>query len=172
MPGTPLALRLTVVNASTCKPIKGAAVDIWHADAAGAYSGEQSNGTVGRTFMRGIQRTDARGLARFDTVYPGWYTGRTVHIHVKVHVGGNVIHTGQLFFNDALDRRRVQEGAVQRPPGARRAQRAGLDLPERWKQIRPEGAQERRRVRRRDQHGRSHQLELVAIESGAMCRDS
>ena len=102
MPGTPLALQLTVVNASTCKPIKGAAVDIWHADAAGAYSGEQSNGTVGRTFMRGIQRTDARGLARFDTVYPGWYTGRTVHIHVKVHVGGNVIHTGQLFFNDAL----------------------------------------------------------------------
>jgi protocatechuate 3,4-dioxygenase beta subunit len=102
LPGTPLALRLSVVNASTCKSIKGAAVDIWHADAAGAYSGEQSNGTVGRTFMRGIQRTDANGLARFDTVYPGWYTGRTVHIHVKVHVGGNVIHTGQLFFNDAL----------------------------------------------------------------------
>jgi protocatechuate 3,4-dioxygenase beta subunit len=102
MPGTPLVLRLTVVNASTCKPIKGAAVDIWHADAAGAYSGEQSNGTVGRTFMRGIQRTDATGLARFDTVYPGWYMGRAVHIHVKVHVGGSVIHTGQLFFDDAL----------------------------------------------------------------------
>jgi protocatechuate 3,4-dioxygenase beta subunit len=102
LPGTPLALRLTVQDATTCKPIKGAAVDIWHADAAGAYSGEQMNGTVGRTFMRGIQRTDAHGLARFDTVYPGWYTGRAVHIHVKVHVGGNVIHTGQLFFDDAL----------------------------------------------------------------------
>jgi protocatechuate 3,4-dioxygenase beta subunit len=102
LPGTPLALRLTVQDATTCTPIKGAAVDIWHADAAGAYSGEQMNGTVGRTFMRGIQRTDANGLARFDTVYPGWYSGRAVHIHVKVHVGGNVIHTGQLFFDDAL----------------------------------------------------------------------
>jgi protocatechuate 3,4-dioxygenase beta subunit len=52
--------------------------------------------------MRGIQPTDARGLARFTIVYPGWYRGRTVHIHVKVHVGGNVVHTGQLFFPDAL----------------------------------------------------------------------
>jgi protocatechuate 3,4-dioxygenase beta subunit len=54
------------------------------------------------TFMRGIQRTDRNGLALFDTVYPGWYRGRAVHIHVKVHVGGNVVHTGQLFFEDAL----------------------------------------------------------------------
>jgi protocatechuate 3,4-dioxygenase beta subunit len=52
--------------------------------------------------MRGIQRTDAKGLATFATVYPGWYQGRAVHIHVKVHVGGNVVHTGQLFFNDAV----------------------------------------------------------------------
>ena len=52
--------------------------------------------------MRGIQPTDADGRATFVTVYPGWYQGRTVHIHVKVHVGGNVVHTGQLFFNDAL----------------------------------------------------------------------
>ena len=115
--------------------------------------------------MRGIQRTDARGLARFDTVYPGWYTGRTVHIHVKVHVGGNVIHTGQLFFNDALTDVAFRKAPYSARPRAGRAQRAGLDLPERWKPIRPEGAQERRRVRRRDQHGRSHDLELVAIES-------
>src|SRR5262249_807243 len=53
-------------------------------------------------FMRGIQKTDASGVARFTTVYPGWYMGRTVHIHVKVHVGGAVVHTGQLFFNDTL----------------------------------------------------------------------
>jgi protocatechuate 3,4-dioxygenase beta subunit len=101
-PGTPLALRLTVVNASTCKPIKGAAVDIWHCDAGGAYSGISSEGTEDRTFMRGIQRTDAKGLALFQTVYPGWYRGRAVHIHVKVHLGGTVVHTGQLFFPDAV----------------------------------------------------------------------
>jgi protocatechuate 3,4-dioxygenase beta subunit len=100
-PGTPLALRLTVLNAATCKPIKGAAVDIWHADAAGNYSGFGA-GAGSRTFMRGIQRTDKNGLALFTTVYPGWYQGRAVHIHVKVHAGGNVVHTGQLFFPDAL----------------------------------------------------------------------
>jgi protocatechuate 3,4-dioxygenase beta subunit len=100
--GIALTLQLGVVDSSSCKPIRGAAVDIWHAGAAGVYSGEQSNGTAGRTFLRGIQRTDAGGIARFDTVYPGWYQGRTVHIHVKVHVSGSVVHTGQLFFNDGL----------------------------------------------------------------------
>jgi protocatechuate 3,4-dioxygenase beta subunit len=98
-PGVPLELALSVVNASTCKPIKGASVDIWHCDALGVYSGVQGN--TG-TFMRGIQRTDMHGLARFTTVYPGWYQGRAVHIHVKVHIGGNVVHTGQFFFNDAV----------------------------------------------------------------------
>jgi protocatechuate 3,4-dioxygenase beta subunit len=53
-------------------------------------------------FMRGIQRTNSRGVAIFRTVYPGWYMGRTVHIHVKVHVAGDVVHTGQLFFRDSL----------------------------------------------------------------------
>jgi protocatechuate 3,4-dioxygenase beta subunit len=100
-PGTPLTLELTVLDASTCKPIKGAAVDIWHADAGGVYSGFGA-GASSRTFMRGVQRTDAKGVATFKTVYPGWYQGRTVHIHVKVYVGGNVVHTGQLFFNDSL----------------------------------------------------------------------
>jgi protocatechuate 3,4-dioxygenase beta subunit len=100
-PGTLLTLSLKVLNASTCKPIKGAAVDIWHADAAGNYSGF-GNDTSSRTFMRGIQKTDATGVAHFTTVYPGWYQGRAVHIHVKVHVGGAVVHTGQLFFNDTL----------------------------------------------------------------------
>jgi len=100
-PGVPLLLRLRVVDPSTCRPIKGAAVDIWHADALGVYSGFGA-GSGSRTFMRGIQRTDATGLARFRSVYPGWYQGRTVHIHVKVHVAGNVVHTGQLYFPDSL----------------------------------------------------------------------
>jgi protocatechuate 3,4-dioxygenase beta subunit len=100
-PGTLLILRALVVDASSCKRIRNAAVDIWHADAAGVYSGfGQDAGN--RTFLRGIQRTNAKGLAVFRTIYPGWYPGRTVHIHVKVHLGGNVLHTGQLYFPDSV----------------------------------------------------------------------
>src|SRR3954464_10497181 len=116
-PGTPLQLRAFVVNASTCNPIKGAAVDIWHADAAGDYSGF-GQGAASRTFMRGIQRTNAKGLALFHTVYPGWYQGRTVHIHVKVHLGGNVVHTGQLYFPDS-----VADAVYARSPSSRRPSR-------------------------------------------------
>ena len=101
-PGTPLALKLGVANVASCKPVKNAAVDIWHASAGGVYSDEQQNNTVGQTFLRGVQKTNANGIATFTSIYPGWYPGRTVHIHVKVHVGGNVIHTGQLFFDDTL----------------------------------------------------------------------
>jgi protocatechuate 3,4-dioxygenase beta subunit len=101
-PGAPLTLRLTVVDVSTCKPIKGAAVDIWHCDAGGVYSGTSVQGTEDERFLRGIQRTDAKGLALFQTLYPGWYSGRTVHIHAMVHIGGNVVHTGQLYFPDTL----------------------------------------------------------------------
>jgi protocatechuate 3,4-dioxygenase beta subunit len=116
-PGAPLTLRLGVVNASTCKPLKGAIVDIWHADASGVYSGFGA-GAANRTFMRGLQRTDANGIATFQTIYPGWYPGRTVHIHVKVHVAGNVVHTGQLFFNDA-----ATDAVYRRTPYSRRPNR-------------------------------------------------
>jgi protocatechuate 3,4-dioxygenase beta subunit len=111
-PGTPLTLKLTAINASTCKPIPNAAVDIWHCDAGGVYSGFGAASTGGPgggsgptdklTFMRGIQKSNAAGIATFQTIYPGWYRGRAVHIHVKVHIGGNVVHTGQLFFPDTL----------------------------------------------------------------------
>jgi protocatechuate 3,4-dioxygenase beta subunit len=119
--GVPLLLKTTVVNASNCRPIKRAAVDIWHCDAGGIYSGygSASSGQGGPppggggpgghasptdtlTFLRGIQFTDRNGLAVFNTIYPGWYRGRAVHIHLKVHIGGSVVHTGQLFFPDAL----------------------------------------------------------------------
>jgi protocatechuate 3,4-dioxygenase beta subunit len=99
-PGVPLTLRLTVVDVSSCRPIRRALVDVWHCDAAGAYSGVQGAGDA--TFLRGIQRADAKGVAVFTTVYPGWYPGRTVHIHVKVSLGGNVVHTGQLYFPDGV----------------------------------------------------------------------
>ena len=115
--GVPLLLRLRVVDASTCRPIKGAAVDIWHADALGVYSGFGS-GSGNRTFMRGIQKSDGTGLARFRSVWPGWYQGRTVHIHVKVHVAGNVVHTGQLYFPDS-----TTDKVFRRKPYSRRPKR-------------------------------------------------
>lgn len=101
-PGVPLMLRATVLDVSTCKPLRGALVDIWHCDAGGTYSAFAQEGTEGKRFLRGIQRTDRSGVAIFQTIYPGWYQGRTVHIHVRVYVGGDVVHTGQLYFPDAL----------------------------------------------------------------------
>jgi protocatechuate 3,4-dioxygenase beta subunit len=100
-PGTPLALNLTVLSASSCKPVKNASVDIWHCDALGVYSGAIAD-NAGTNFLRGVQKTSANGVATFKTLYPGWYQGRAVHIHVKVHIGGNVVHTGQLFFPAAV----------------------------------------------------------------------
>jgi protocatechuate 3,4-dioxygenase beta subunit len=114
--GTPLTLRATVVDASTCKPIKGAAVDIWHCDAGGVYSGF-GLGASSRTFLRGMQRTNASGLVLLKTIYPGWYQGRTVHIHVKVHVGGNVVHTGQLYFPDSLTDKVFRKAPYKSRPG-------------------------------------------------------
>jgi protocatechuate 3,4-dioxygenase beta subunit len=116
-PGARLTLRLAVVDASSCKPLRGAAVDIWHADAGGVYSGFGA-GSGNRTFLRGIQRTGADGFAVFDTIYPGWYPGRAVHIHVKVHVGGDVVHTGQLFFADT-----VTDAVYRRTPYSKRPNR-------------------------------------------------
>ena len=108
-PGVPLLLALTVVNASSCRTIRNAAVDIWHCDARGEYSADIA-GNPGTNFLRGVQRTNANGVATFKTIYPGFYPGRAVHIHVKVHVGGDVVHTGQLFFpatvTNAVYRRR------------------------------------------------------------------
>ncbi|QFG22809.1 intradiol ring-cleavage dioxygenase [Actinomadura sp. WMMB 499] len=112
--GVALNLRTTVVDAGTCRPIRGAAVDVWHADASGVYSGFESQGTGDESFLRGVQRTGADGTAEFDTVFPGWYEGRTVHIHVKVHVDDDVVHTGQLYFDDRVN------SAVARGPYARR----------------------------------------------------
>jgi protocatechuate 3,4-dioxygenase beta subunit len=101
-PGTPLRLDLTIVDAATCTPIPGASVEIWHADATGNYSGFGST-TSNSTFLRGAQIADKSGTVTFRTIYPGWYPGRAVHIHLKAHRGGNEVHTTQLFFDEATN---------------------------------------------------------------------
>ena len=99
--GTALQLRLKVQDASSCDPVQDATVEVWHADAGGVYSGFGA-GSGERTFLRGGQKSDSDGNVVFETIYPGWYQGRTPHIHVKVHLGGQEVHTGQLYFDDAL----------------------------------------------------------------------
>ena len=137
--GVPLRLQVQVVNARTCAPLPDAAFDIWHCDAAGVYSGFTAMGSGfgpggpppngfrpwgGRgsgerkidatRFLRGVQVTDKAGMVEFETLYPGWYQGRTIHIHMKVHLagtanetyeGGHVCHTGQMFLPEELTER-------------------------------------------------------------------
>jgi protocatechuate 3,4-dioxygenase beta subunit len=101
-PGLPTTVRLQVVD-GTCRPISGARVDVWHCDATGLYSGYAQPGgisTEGETFMRGTQFAGEDGIVAFETVYPGWYRGRTTHIHFKVFLSDTVALTGQIFFPD------------------------------------------------------------------------
>ncbi len=115
--GLPLQLtfRVSRVNDS-CAPLQGATVDVWHCDALGVYSDatDPSFNTVGKKFLRGYQVTDANGSAQFTTIYPGWYQGRTVHIHFKIRTnsgtGSTYDFTSQLFFDDAItDKVHAQE---------------------------------------------------------------
>jgi protocatechuate 3,4-dioxygenase beta subunit len=105
-PGVPLALRFMVshVQGSSCTPLVGALVDVWHCDATGVYS--DVAGSQGTKFLRGYQLTDANGAAKFATIYPGWYQGRAVHIHFKIRTSpqADSAHefTSQLFFDDGL----------------------------------------------------------------------
>jgi protocatechuate 3,4-dioxygenase beta subunit len=106
VPGVPLALAITLLRADAeCAPAAGARIDVWHCSAAGRYSDEASNGTSGKHFLRGYQTTDANGAVRFTTIYPGWYPGRTVHVHVRVRTfeGATTTtnFTSQLYFDDA-----------------------------------------------------------------------
>ncbi|WP_210585326.1 intradiol ring-cleavage dioxygenase [Streptomyces sp. GESEQ-35] len=162
--GIPLMLALKVIDAETCRPVRNAAVDIWHCSATGIYSGyeDMGNGGGGGTpptdaptgpppsggpggpgghqeptdderYLRGTWRTDKHGQVTFRTVFPGWYRGRCVHIHVKVHVdgtwtdagyeGGHTCHTGQLFF----DEESVLASAEVEPYSANTATRTTLD---------------------------------------------
>ena len=101
------ALRLIVAaQDESCIPLRDLAVDVWHCDAAGVYSGfpGQLGGldTSGQTFLRGTQVTDDAGVATFDTIYPGWYPGRTTHIHFKVHVSSTMESTSQIYFPEEI----------------------------------------------------------------------
>ena len=110
--GLPLALRFLVsrLDGTSCLPLEAAIVDVWHCDAAGIYSGVQDRSfdTSEERFLRGFQRTDAAGSASFLTIYPGWYSGRAVHIHFKIRTdpeaASGLEFTSQLFFDDEVSR--------------------------------------------------------------------
>ena len=121
-PGTPLDLAFRVVHAGPCTPVSNAVVDLWQCDAQGVYSGfasakpgqggspggadeygdKESAATTAERFLRGTQMTDGSGVVQFSTVYPGWYPTRSAHLHLKVHLDGSTVLTGQLFFDDAV----------------------------------------------------------------------
>lgn len=107
--GVPLALTVNVYSADdSCDAYSGAIVDIWQCNAQGSYSDISAGGngdTSGQTWLRGLQKTDGNGQAKFTTIYPGWYQGRTVHIHLKVRTFSGESTTynfnTQLFFPEA-----------------------------------------------------------------------
>jgi protocatechuate 3,4-dioxygenase beta subunit len=120
--GVHFALSMKIVRAGDdCPPVEGAHVDVWHCNAHGKYSGEPAEGTVGRTFLRGCQVSDPDGSVQFTTIFPGWYAGRAVHIHLKVRL----LHehrvtcdfTTQFFFDEGL----IHEIHTTRPPYDARA---------------------------------------------------
>ena len=109
--GAPLALQIVlsrVTSGGACAVLPGAQVDIWHCDALGKYSdvSDRTADTRGQQFLRGYQVSDAQGVVRFTTIYPGWYRGRAVHIHFKVRTPGENGRidefTSQLYFPDEL----------------------------------------------------------------------
>ena len=119
-PGVPLQLTLNVsqLKNGACAPLAGAVVDLWHCDAEGEYSDS--------TFLRGYQSTDASGAVKFTTIYPGWYPGRTVHIHFKIR-GNGYAFASQLYFDDALtDRIHARTMYGKRGPRRVRNDRDGI----------------------------------------------
>lgn len=109
--GVPLRLAFHVsrLEANACVPLAGAIVDLWQCNAEGVYAGVRDFAghfdATGRKFLRGYQKTNAGGVAEFLTIYPGWYPGRTVHLHFKVRTSlarDAQEFTSQLYFDDAL----------------------------------------------------------------------
>lgn len=107
--GLPTRISLRIVTASDCRPIEGAQIELWHTNAKGLYSGEAANmcnpgnaEAKAADFGRGRMISDRDGRGDFLTIYPGWYPGRTVHIHVRIVVNGRELLVSQLIFDDAL----------------------------------------------------------------------
>lgn len=120
--GVPLLLDYQVIDIESCEPIPKVYLEIWHCNATGVYGGVVANGNgdttdasnLDNTFLRGIQPTNADGVAQFESVFPGHYTGRTPHIHVMVHTNATLqanetlgldnyaSHVGQTFFDQTL----------------------------------------------------------------------
>lgn len=119
--GVPLriAFRVSRTSAGICGPLVGAVVDVWQCDAFGVYS--DVAGTAGTKFLRGFQVTDEAGAAQFSTIYPGWYSGRAVHVHFKIRTQGAVSRvefTSQLYFDES-----VTDAVHSQPPYNSRGQR-------------------------------------------------
>lgn len=115
-PGIPLKIAIGLVNAEDCAPVEGAIVHVWQCDADGEYSGFDSSIPLpgyplvrlqpvnDKTYLRGYQITDHEGMVRFTSIVPGWYAGRTMHIHLEVNVGNKVVHIGQLYFEEEFSK--------------------------------------------------------------------
>lgn len=110
-PGAAVELVFRVIATGPCTPISGVRVDVWHADAEGIYSGygrqgdDGSRSTKGETYLRGTQVTNSDGRVTFRTIFPGWYPGRTPHVHLKVILNEMTASTGQVYFPDDLSAR-------------------------------------------------------------------
>jgi protocatechuate 3,4-dioxygenase beta subunit len=134
-PGVALRLAIHVIAASSsCAPIPGTRVDVWHCDALGIYSGYEGVAIAPRhlepvddqAFLRGTQLTDAAGGVQFRTIYPGWYEGRTPHVHLKLRVGAKVATT-QIYFPDE-----VTDAVYARTPYDRHAKRDTTNATDRF----------------------------------------
>lgn len=113
-PGARLRVAIKVQDSETCEPLPKAVVEIWHCDAAGSYSGSDSAGAPpdgsadlkpvdDARYLRGAQVTNADGIVEFTTIWPGWYQGRTIHIHAMVHFTDARVLTTQVMFDEALN---------------------------------------------------------------------
>ena len=125
-PGLPMRLALRVVD-DACKPVEGAEVDVWHTMPDGHYSaedadpfctGDDAHAESGK-FFRGVQVTDANGRVDFDSCFPGWYSGRTIHIHFTVRIGQDEYVTSQLYFEESLGAEIVATQPIYKDRGER-----------------------------------------------------
>ena len=102
-----LTIHVYGIDNGSCVPIKGAKVDVWHANSTGVYSAVGEMGTLSSNFLRGNQITDDNGTVKFSTIYPGWYPGRAIHIHDKVRMVNEsqdkLEWTSQIYFDDSLN---------------------------------------------------------------------